>query len=88
MGNLFTGLFFLLAGAFVYAHNTETHDPSAEITFSQLFGMEPIGPTETVALLLGLGVFFLGLSAFRWLSDQELLAMGDDADEESPPSDD
>ena len=89
MGNLFSGIVFLLSGALVYAHNTEMHDPAGEITFSRLLGMEAIGSTETVALLLALGMFFLGLGAFRWLTDQELgvadgdapFPSGDDAEE-------
>ena len=86
MGILFTGLFFLLSGALVYAHNTETHDPAREITFAQLFGMEAIGATETVALLLGLGMFFLGLAAFRWLSEQELMAMKEEEGSAEDPA--
>ncbi len=80
MGNLFSGIVFLLSGALVYAHNTEMHDPAGEITFSRMLGMEAIGSTETVALLLGLGMFFLGLGSFRWLTDQELgVAQGDES---------
>ena len=63
MGAILTGLIFLISGALVYAHNTESHD--AKITFSR-FGME-VGEVETVAILLGLGVFFLAVGAFRWL---------------------
>jgi hypothetical protein len=89
--NLFNGLVFLICGALVYAHNTEMHDPAREITFSRMFGMEAIGSTETVALLLGLGMFFLGLGAFRWMTDQEIEsaenANGNDieADSVDPP---
>jgi hypothetical protein len=83
VGNLFSGIVFLLSGALVYAHNTEMHDPAKEITFSRLFGMEAVGPTETVALLLGIGMFFLGLGAFRWITDQALL---DEQDAESGPA--
>lgn len=63
MGAILTGLIFLISGALVYAHNTESHD--AKITFSR-FGLE-VGEFETVAILLGMGVFFLALGAFRWL---------------------
>jgi hypothetical protein len=80
VGNLFSGIAFLISGVLVYAHNTEMHDPAGEITFSRMLGMEVIGSTETVALLLGIGMFFLGLGAFRWLTDQALLA---DQDAES-----
>lgn len=83
MGNLFSGIVFLLSGALVYAHNTEMHDPAREITFSRMLGMEAIGSTQTVALLLGLGMFFLGLGAFRWLTEREL---GTEEGERSPPS--
>jgi len=83
MGNLFSGIVFLLCGALVYAHNTEMHDPSGEITFSRMLGMEAIGSVETVALLLGLGMFFLGFGAFRWITEQELEA---GQSEDSPPT--
>ncbi len=63
MGAIVTGLIFLISGALVYAYNTESHD--SKITFSR-FGLE-IGEFETAAILLGLGVFFLALGAFRWL---------------------
>ncbi len=64
MGAFITGLIFLLAGAGVYAYNTESH--AAKITFNR-FGVH-FNEVETVAILLGLGVFFLGVGAFRWLS--------------------
>jgi hypothetical protein len=85
VGHLFSGIAFLLSGALVYAHNTEMHDPAREITFSRMLGMEVVGPTETVALLLGLGMFFLGLGAFRWLTEQESGIAEDDG---SSPSGD
>jgi hypothetical protein len=67
MGAIVTGLLFLISGALVYAFNTESHD--AKITFSR-FGLE-VGEVETVAILLGLGVFFLAVGAFRWLQRGE-----------------
>jgi len=85
VGNLFSGIVFLLSGALVYAHNTEMHDPGREITFSRTLGMEAIGSTETVALLLGTGMFLLGLGAFRWLTDQELMS-AEDAEEPAAES--
>jgi len=67
MPALLTGLIFLLAGAGVYAFNTESHD--AKIVFNR-FGAN-LGETETVAVLLGLGVLFLGIGAVKWLSGLE-----------------
>ncbi len=63
MGAIVTGLIFLISGALVYAYNTESH--GSKITFNR-FGLE-VGEVETVAILLGLGVFFLAVGAFRWL---------------------
>ncbi len=69
MGAFVTGLVFLLFGAGVYVFNTES--PGSKITFSR-FGLQ-IGETETVAILLGLGLFFCALGAWRWLRDQDPL---------------
>lgn len=66
MGAVVTGLIFLLSGALVYAYNTESHD--SKITFGRFGG--DLGETETVAILLGLGVFFLGIGAWRWIRSQ------------------
>lgn len=82
LSNLLTGLAFLLSGAIVYWLNTEQHDPDREITFSRLLGFESIGAIETVAALLGMGMFFLGLGAFRWLSEQGFVAEEEGADDE------
>lgn len=89
MPTLITGIIFLLAGALVYVFNTETHDPSKEITFSRTLGMEAIGPVETVAILIGLGMFFLGLGAFRWLTHQQLIEddQGEQGEGSAPPTD-
>ena len=67
MQALLTGLIFLIAGAAVYAYNTESHD--SKIVFNRL-GLN-LGETETVAVLLGLGVLFLGIGAVRWLGSLE-----------------
>ena len=69
MGAVITSIIFLFAGGAVYAFNTESHE--AKITFNR-FGLE-IGETETAAILLGLGVFFLGLGAVRWMMHQGAL---------------
>ena len=53
----------------VYAYNTESHD--SKITFRDLLGMESVTEVQTVTILLGLGVFFLGLGAVRWLTQQQ-----------------
>ena len=74
MSAIITGLIFLISGALVYAFNTESHDE--KITFSR-FGLE-IGEFETVAILLGMGVFFLAIGAFRWIQKGGL---GEDEDE-------
>ena len=66
MGAVVTGLVFLIMGALVYAFNTESHD--SKITFNR-FGLD-MGETETVTVLLALGVFFLGIGAFRWIRSQ------------------
>ncbi len=63
MGAVFTGIVFLLAGAAVYAYNTESH--TTKITFNR-FGLN-LGETETVAILLGLGVFFLAVGGWKWI---------------------
>ena len=70
MKELLAGFSFLLTGALVYALNTEQHDPTQELTFRRLFGIDPLGSIETVAVLLGLGMFFLGLGAYKWLAEQ------------------
>ena len=69
MGSFVTGLIFLVTAAAVYAYNTESH--TSKITFGR-FGLN-VGETETVAILLSLGIFFLGLGAWRWLRN-----LGDD----------
>jgi hypothetical protein len=74
VGAVVTGLVFLIVGALVYAFNTESHD--SKITFNR-FGLD-LGETETVTVLLALGLFFLGLGAFRWIRSQGPL---DDEDE-------
>jgi hypothetical protein len=75
VGAIITGLVFLISGAFVYAYNTEYH--TSKITFHR-FGLN-LGETETVAILLGLGVLFLAVGGWRWIR-----AMGplDDEDED------
>ena len=78
MGAFVTGLLFLLVGAGVYVFNTES--PGSKVTFSR-FGLE-FGVTETVAILLGLGLFFTALGAWRWLQNQEPL------DDEGPGGED
>lgn len=79
MGAVVTGLVFLIIGALVYAFNTESHD--SKITFNR-FGLD-MGEIETVTVLLALGVFFLGLGAFRWIRSQGPLD-----DEQDEPGDD
>jgi hypothetical protein len=69
MNSLWTGIVFLLVGASVYAYNTESH--TQKITFGRWGVGKGLGETETVAVLLGLGVFFVALGAFRWLRRQE-----------------
>ena len=61
-----------MSGAIVYWFNTNQPNPNREITFSRLFGFDEVGAIETVAVLLGMGMFFLGLGAFRWLREQGL----------------
>ena len=82
MGALITGLAFLLAGALVYAYNTESHD--SKITFRDLLGMESVTEVQTVTILLGLGVFFLGLGAVRWLTQQQVRQDAEDSGGEEP----
>lgn len=60
MGN---GVIFLLAGAGVYAYNTESHD--SKIVLGR-FGL-PFGETETVAILLGIGVLLMLVGGVQWL---------------------
>jgi len=69
-----------MSGAIVYWLNTEQHDPNREITFSRLFGFDAVGAIETVAVLLGMGMFFLGLGAFRWLREQGLSSDDDEVE--------
>jgi hypothetical protein len=86
---LLAGLSFLLTGAFVYALNTEQHDPNLELTFRRLFGIDPLGSIETVAVLLGLGMFFLGLGAYKWLAEQVAVLPPDEEEPgESQPAPD
>jgi len=74
VGAIITGLVFLITGAFVYAYNTESH--TSKITFGR-FGVD-LGETETVAILLGLGVLFLAVGGWRWIRSMGPL---DDEDE-------
>ena len=67
MVTVIVGIVFLLAGAFVYTYNTES--PGSKIVFrfehdNRVFG---VGEDETAAILLGLGLFLLGLGTLRWL---------------------
>jgi len=80
VGAVVTGLVFLIVGALVYAFNTESHD--SKITFDR-FGLE-MGETETVTVLLALGVFFLGLGAFRWIRSQGPLDDEEDEEDDAP----
>lgn len=75
MQSIAVGIVFLLAGGFVYAYNTESHD--SKILFAR-FGLN-LGETETVAVLLGVGVLFLAIGAVRWLAGQG----GDEEGDES-----
>ena len=83
MGALVTGIVFLLTGALVYAYNTESHD--SKITFRDLLGMESVTEVQTVTILLGLGVFFLGLGAVRWLTQQQAQQDADSSEAEATP---
>ena len=59
MSGFITGLIFLLAGAGIYAFNTESHD-------RQLV-LPGLNPDQTAGAILAAGVFFTALGAWRFL---------------------
>ncbi len=80
MGAIVTGIVFLLAGAGVYAFNTESH--TTKLVFGRL-GLS-LGEVETVAVLLGLGLFFLGLGGLQYLAANKDLDPENDGMDASP----
>ena len=75
------GIVFLLAGAFVYTYNTESHGAKIVFRFEHDHRVWGVGEDQTAAILLGLGVLLLAQGAFRWLRRHSTVPSEEGADE-------